>query len=117
MLAVKIDHLQEAEALPFSPENTLIQHLTTEEGTLKDLYAYFIDSQGDVASIPILVTLTKLNVFVRRFEDLYVVFRDEEGQLLFEVTDGLLCYISQDINIKKSDVREVLYYCGLKNIR
>lgn len=107
-------------AMPFAPGNTLIQHLHTEEGeegVLKDLFAYFIDSEGEVANVPIRVKLVKLSDFVQRFAKFYLIFRDEEGQLLFEVTDGLLCYISQDINIEKKDVREVLYYYGLKNIR
>lgn len=104
-------------AMPFNPENTLIRHLLTEDGQLKELFAYFIDSEGEVANIPIRVQLDKLSSFVQRFENLYLVFRDEDGQLLFEVSDGLLCYISQDINITRKDIREVLYQCGVKNIR
>ncbi|MEX3623626.1 hypothetical protein [Viridibacillus arvi] len=102
--------------LQINPKNTLIQHLQTEEGNLKDLCAFFIDEQGEIAGIPIQVRLENLSVFIEQFEKAYLVFRDTDNQLLFEVSDGLLCYISQDIKIRRCDVREVLYLCGMKNI-
>lgn len=116
-MSVAYQYEVQPQGFSFSSDNSLIKHLQGEEGELKDLFAYFIDSEGEVANIPIRVKLDKLRDFVHRFENLYLVFRDQEGQLLFEVTDGLLCYISQDIEISKKDVREVLYHCGVKNIR
>lgn len=103
--------------IQINPSNTLIQHLLTESGTIKNLFAFFIDSDGEVANIPIQVNLFALNTFIEQFKNAYVVFRDEENQLLFEVSDSLLCYISQDIEIKRCDIREILYLSGMKNIR
>lgn len=120
-MAVTQYQFQEIEQLPFSDKNTLIQYLTIvdEENNkrLKNLYAYFIDSDGEVAGVPIEVSLTTLSDFIELYKSAYVVFRDEDNQLLFEVSDGLLVYISQEIDVKRCDVREVLYMSGLRNIR
>lgn len=120
-MAVTQYQFQEIEQLPFSDKNTLIQYLTIvdEENNkrLKNLYAYFIDSDGEVAGVPIEVSLTTLSDFIELYKSAYVVFRDEDNQLLFEVSDGLLVYISQEIDVKRCDVREVLYMSGLRNVR
>lgn len=98
--------------------NRLIQHLQKEDGTMKKLFVSFINSEGDIAKLPILVDLESLAAFIGKFADRYIIFRDENTQLLFEVSDGLLCYVTQDtdINIKREDVREILYSIGIKNI-
>lgn len=111
----------EVEPLKFRKGNTLINYLTfiDEENNkkLKKFFAFFIDSDGEVAGVPIEVTLSTLSDFIQIYKNAYVVFRDEDNQLLFEVSDGLLVYLSQDIPVKRSDVREVLYLSGLTNVR
>lgn len=121
MIATQYQY-EEMERLPFSSNNTLIQYLTIidEENNskrLKHLFAYFIDSDGEIAGVPIEVSLSTLSDFINLYKNAYVVFRDEDNQLLFEVSDGLLVYISQEIDVKRCDVREVLYVSGLRNIR
>jgi hypothetical protein len=121
MIAQSSYQSQQLEQLLFSENNTLIQYLTTVDENnnkrLKNLYAYFIDSDGEVAGVPIEVSLSTLSDFIHLYQHAYVVFRDEDNQLLFEVSDGLLVYVNQEIDVKKSDVRKILYLSGLKNIR
>ncbi|WP_121616809.1 hypothetical protein [Virgibacillus halodenitrificans] len=109
------------DSILFSEHNTLIQYLTIndEENNkrLKNLFAFFIDSDGEIAEVSIEVSLSNLSDFIDIYKKAYVVFRDEDNQLLFEVSDGLLVYTSQEIDVKRCDVREVLYKSGLRNIR
>lgn len=100
----------------FDPKNTLIQHLTNEDGSLKKLIAFFIDEDGETAELFFEIELTQMHKFTESFKDAYVGFRDNENSTLFEISEGLIVYVSMDLPIKRGDVRAIMYQCGMKNI-
>ena len=97
----------------FDPNNTLIKHLTNEDGSLKMLKADFINGDGQTADIPFEIELNNMQQFVSIFENAYVRFRTAE-ETLFEISEGLIVYVSMDLPIKRGDVRAIMYQCGMK---
>lgn len=96
-------------------KNTLIQYLTDKDGIQKPLTAFFIDEDGEIAGLPIIVELKNLHQFIDYFKGAYIGFA--VGFIrLFEISDGILCYVNSDVPIKRSDVRFILYNCGLIDI-
>ena len=59
--------------------------------------------------------LENLHQFIEHFKGAYVGFSDGSVRL-FELSDGLLCYVNSEVPIKRSDIRLVLYNCGMKDI-
>lgn len=100
----------------FGGKNSLINFLTNEDGTVRNIIGQFIDEEGEVAGIPLSIKLSELEHFVTDFEGAYIIFRDssEEMPLLFEVSDGMLCFVTPEQPIKRSDVRDILHHSGIK---
>lgn len=100
----------------FDPNNTLIQHLTKEDGSLKKMVAFFIDEEGETADLPFDIELQQMHQFITFFENAYVGFRDEEHSTLFEISEGLIVFVAMDLPIRRGDVRAIMYQCGMKNV-
>lgn len=84
---------------------------------IDSLFAYIIDNEGSISTLPIAVALDKLERFTNLFETQYLLFRDSKGNILFEVSQGLLCYVNEESGLTRGEVRRALYSCGIKSIK
>lgn len=81
------------------------------------LYGHFIDEDGSISTLPIEIKSDQLHQFARIFQDSYLLFKAENGETLFEVSDGLLVYVNEMAGLNRNNIRAALYDCGIRHIQ
>lgn len=91
----------------------LLPNINNEE----KLLAYLVDKEGTVSKMPFEINMANLKDFVKIFETNYLIFENQSGIVLFEISEGLLCYVNEAAGLTKGEVRKALYQGGIKCIR
>lgn len=84
---------------------------------IMNLYAYVVNESGEVSTIPIIMNLSEIGAFVSLFRKKYLIFRDGEGQEMFEVSGGILVFVNPESGLSKEEIRRNLYRRGITCIR
>lgn len=81
------------------------------------LKGYIVDCDGVIADIPVEMELRNIQEFINVFQQNYLIFRNDTGETLFEVSEGIICHVNEESGLSKRELVQALYRNGLRIVR